>query len=131
MPDLEMPDLELRNVIRLSSLWNRLLGAAVAVAAFAALAPGARADYIVLQTGQRLHVTAYERIGDTLHLTMSGGTLDIPVDSLVRVDPEDTFTSVKVKLLDVPYADFIAESARTHGVAPELVASVIAVESNF
>ncbi len=36
-----------------------------------------------------------------------------------------------MKLLDVPYADFISESARAHGVAPELVASVIAVESNF
>jgi hypothetical protein len=118
-------------VIRLSSLANRLAGVALGVAAFAALAPGARADYIVLQSGQRIHVTAYQRVGDTLRLTMSGGTLEIPADSLVRVDPEDTFTPVKVKLLDVPYANFIADSARVHGVAPELVASVIAVESNF
>ena len=36
-----------------------------------------------------------------------------------------------MKLLDVPFANFISESARAHGVAPELVASVIAVESNF
>jgi soluble lytic murein transglycosylase-like protein len=62
---------------------------------------------------------------------MAGGTLEIPADALVRVDPEDTFLPVKVKLLDVPYANFITESARAHGVAPELVASVIAVESNF
>jgi soluble lytic murein transglycosylase-like protein len=38
---------------------------------------------------------------------------------------------VKVKLLDVPFANFIATSAHSHGVAAELVASVIAVESNF
>jgi soluble lytic murein transglycosylase-like protein len=101
------------------------------IAALASIVPCARADYIVLQSGQRIHVTAYERIGDTLHLTMSGGTLEIPADALVRVDPEDTFLPVKVKLLDVPYANFISESARLHGVAPELVASVIAVESNF
>ncbi|MBZ5642322.1 MAG: lytic transglycosylase domain-containing protein [Acidobacteriia bacterium] len=62
---------------------------------------------------------------------MSGGTLEIPAGALVRIDPEDTFSPVKVKLLDVPYADFVAASARAHGVAPELVASVIAVESNF
>jgi transglycosylase-like protein with SLT domain len=103
----------------------------VTVAALATILPCARADYIVLQSGQRIHVTAYERVGDTLRLTMSGGTLEIPVDALVRVDPEDTFLPVKVKLLDVPYATFISDSARLHGVAPELVASVIAVESNF
>jgi hypothetical protein len=102
-----------------------------AIVALAALAPCARADYVVLQSGQRIHVTGYERVGDTLRLTMAGGTLEIPADSVVRIDPEDTFPPVKVKLLDVPYANFISESASAHGVAPELVASVIAVESNF
>lgn len=102
-----------------------------AVLALAALAPCARADYVVLQSGQRIHVTGYERVGGRLRLTMAGGTLEIPADALLRVDPEDTFLPVKVKLLDVPYANFISESARAHGVAPELVASVIAVESNF
>ena len=61
----------------------------------------------------------------------AGGTLEIPAEALSRIDPEDTFLPVKVKLLDVPFANFIADSARIHGVAPELVASVIAVESNF
>jgi hypothetical protein len=105
-----------------------LLGAIIALAA---LAPCARADYAVLQSGQRIHVTGYERLGDTLRLTMAGGTLEIPATALVRIDPEDTFPSVQVKSLDVPYANFISDSARAHGVAPELVASVIAVESNF
>jgi len=120
--------MEMREVkrIRQSGIW--VCGA---IAAITALAPGARADYIVLQTGQRIHVTSYERVGDTLRLTMSGGSLEIPADALLRVDPEDTFLPVKVKLLDVPYSEFISDSARAHGVAPELVASVIAVESNF
>ena len=103
-------------------------GAMVALAAFA---PSARAEYIVLQSGQRIHVTGYERVGDMLRLTMAGGTMEISADSLVRVDPEDTFLPVKAKSLNVPYADFISASALAHGVAPELVASVIAVESNF
>jgi hypothetical protein len=102
-----------------------------AILSIGTIVPCARADYMVLQTGQRIHVTGYERVGDTLHLTMTGGTLEIPADALLRVDPEDTFTPVKVKLLDVPYANFITESARAHGVSAELVASVIAVESNF
>ena len=93
--------------------------------------PAARAEYAVLQSGQRIHITGYECMGDTMRLTMAGGTLEIPVASLLRIDPEDTFLPVKLKLLDVPFANLIAASARDHGVAPELVASVIAVESNF
>ena len=105
--------------------------AVVAAILCASLAPIARADYAVLQSGQRLHITGYETIGETVRLTVQGGTLEIPATSLLRIDPEDTFTPVKIKLLDVPFADFIATSATTHGVAAELVASVIAVESNF
>jgi hypothetical protein len=129
--------LEMSEVKRLSHCRKWLSGAIMAIVIFAAIvvlgafAPRARADYVVLQSGQRIHVTGYERMGDTLRLTMAGGTLEIPADALVRVDPEDTFTPVKIKLLDVPFANFIADSARVHGVAPELVASVIAVESNF
>lgn len=121
----------MHKVMRSAKIGQWLGGAILAAAAMSALVPCARADYLVLQSGQSFHVTSYERIGDTLRLTMSGGTLEIPADALLRVDPEDTFTPVKVKLLDVPFADFIADSARVHGVAPELVASVIAVESNF
>jgi hypothetical protein len=104
---------------------------AALVGVLAALPPAARADYAVMQSGQRIHITGYERVGESLRLTMTGGTLDIPAISLLRIDPEDTFLPVKVKLLDVPFAALIADSARAHGVAPELVASVISVESNF
>jgi len=102
-----------------------------AIVLFAALAPAARADYAVLQSGQRIHITGYESLGETIHLTMQGGTLEIPADSLLRIDPEDTFPAVKAKLLDVPFANFIAASAQSHGIPAELLASVIAVESNF
>jgi len=120
--------MELRKVKRLTHCAGWFAGA---ILSLAALAPCARAEYIVLQSGQRIHVMSYEREGDTLRLTVSGGSLEIPADQLIRVDPEDTFLPVKVNRLDVPYANFISESARAHGVAPELVASVIAVESNF
>ena len=113
---------------RIANFGGFFAGAILALTAFSV---SARAEYIVLQSGQRIHVTGYERVGDTLRLTMNGGTMEIAADSLVRVDPEDTFQPVKAKLLDVPYADLISASALAHGVAPELVASVIAVESNF
>src|SRR5260221_9953323 len=86
----------------------------------ACLAPVARADYAVLESGQRIHITGYESLGETIRLTMPGGTLEIPAASLVRIDPEDTFLPVKLRLLDVPFANFIAASAHTHGVAAEL-----------
>jgi hypothetical protein len=116
-------------LIRISNIVRRC--ACVAGFLLAALVPSARADYAVLQSGQRIHITGYERMGDTVRLTMTGGSLEIPADTLLRIDPEDTFLPVKVKLLDVPFASFIAASAQVHGVAPELVASVIAAESKF
>jgi Transglycosylase SLT domain len=96
-----------------------------------AFSSAARADYAVLQSGQRIHITSYERVGDNYVLTMMGGHMEISADALQRFDPEDTFLPVKIKLLDVPFASLIATSAQRHGVAQGLVASVIAVESNF
>ena len=107
------------------------LWAGPALAILALLAPCARADYAVLQSGQRIHITGYETVGENVRLTMQGGTLEIPSADLARIDPEDTFLPVKTKLLDIPYADLVAASAKAHGVAPELVAGVIAAESNF
>ena len=45
--------------------------------------------------------------------------------------PARNWKTKETKPLDVPYSNFIADSAQAQGVAPELVASVIAVESNF
>jgi hypothetical protein len=111
--------------------WSNATPVVVAFALASSLVPAARAEYAVLQSGQRIHITGYERVGDTLRLTMPGGTLEIPADSVQRIDPEDAFLPIKTKLLDVPFATLIADAARIHGVAPEVVASVIAVESNF
>ena len=101
------------------------------VVLLAGICPVARADYAVLQSGQRIHITGYEYISDGVRLTMPGGTLEIPADSLLRIDAEDTFLPIKLRLLDVPYANFIAVASQAHGIAPELIASVIRMESNF
>jgi soluble lytic murein transglycosylase-like protein len=118
---------------RLPRLLNRRAAEAVAVALlFAAVfVPGARADYAVLRSGQRLHITTYERVGANMRLTTVGGMLEIPAETVLSIEPEDTFPPVKNKLADVPFADLIVTAAMLHGVAPGLVASVIAIESNF
>ena len=67
--------MEMREVKRFPHIGKWLGGAIVALAVFV---PCARADYMVLQSGQRIHVTGYERLGDTLRLTMTGGNLEIP-----------------------------------------------------
>ena len=93
--------------------------------------PAARADYIVLQSGQRIHVTGYERRGR--HASPDHGRRNTGNSRGISAPsrPGRHFPAGQSKLLDVPFADFIADSAQAHGVAPELVASVIAVESNF
>jgi hypothetical protein len=100
------------------------------------LAPVARADYAVLRNGQRLQITSYENLGDSIRLHVTGGSVTIPADELVSVEPEEVFTpnppeaSAPAKL-DVPYAAEISAAAAQYKLDPKLLASVIAVESNF
>lgn len=96
------------------------------------LAPAARADYAVLSSGQRLHITGYETLGATVRLTVQGGTIEIPTDQLVSVEPEEVFPGPPAQpRIETPYAELIASAAKTYGVDAELIAGVIAVESNF
>ena len=98
----------------------------------AAAAPAARADYAVLRSGVRLHITGYERTGDQVRLTMSGGSVNVPADELVSVEPEDQFTSLPpAPLADGPYGNLIRAAALKHGLDEKLITGVIAVESNF
>jgi soluble lytic murein transglycosylase-like protein len=100
--------------------------------ALLALAPTARAEYAVLRNGQRLHVTGYERIGAVVRLQMAGGSVEVAADDVVAIEPEDYFPSLPpAASLKVPYAELIHAAAQKHGVEQELIASVIAIESNF
>jgi soluble lytic murein transglycosylase-like protein len=116
----------------------RLLSrAAIPVLLLCAAAPAAHAEYIVLRSGGRLHVSGYERIGETLRLHIAGGTVDVAAADVVSIEPEEVFAAVArpdppaPPPLNVPYAKLIHAAAMKYGLDEKLVASVVAAESNF
>ena len=104
----------------------------IAVVAGMLLGAGAaRAEYAVLRSGQRLHITGYERMRETVRLQVAGGAIEVAAAEVVAIEPEDTFPTLKRERLDVPFEELIRAAAEKHGVEAHLIASVIAVESNF
>jgi soluble lytic murein transglycosylase-like protein len=103
-----------------------------ALAAALSGAPGARADYAVLRSGLRLHITGYEDAGDRVHLTVQGGVVDVAASDLVAVEPEDTFQALPAPM-PAPglYGELIRAAAEKHGLDEKLITRLIAVESNF
>lgn len=108
------------------------LGIALTLAAVA-LAPAVRADYAVLRSGARLHISGYERDGERVRLTVDGGTVNVAAADLLAVEPEEHF--VEVPAIPVatrgPFGNLIHAAAEKHGVDESLITQVIAVESNF
>jgi soluble lytic murein transglycosylase-like protein len=97
-------------------------------------APVARADYAVLKSGARLHITGYEESNGTVTLNFEGGSAQIPASDLVSVEPEEQFIALPApppESTAPPYADLIHAAAAKNGVDENLIRHVIAEESNF
>ena len=91
-----------------------------------------RADYAVLRSGARLHITGYERDGERVRLTVDGGTVNVAAADLVAVEPEEHFAAVPAAAVAPgPFGNLIHAAAEKHGVDESLIRWVIAVESNF
>ncbi len=91
----------------------------------------AKADYAVLRNGQRLHITGWQNLGDTVRLDLAGGSVTVAAAELERIEPEEVFGDSAQREAEVPYSAQIRNAAGIYGLDPALVASVIAVESNF
>lgn len=110
----------------------RLTRPTLALALALLVVPASRAEYVVLRSGQRLTVTGYQLQGDKYRLQMAGGSLEIAASEVVTIEPEDVFAALPAApVVKPPYREFVEAAAARYGVDPDLVTSVIAVESNF
>jgi soluble lytic murein transglycosylase-like protein len=115
---------------------NRATLLAGVLALAAATAPRAMADYAILRSGMRLHITGYEPAGDHVRLAVPGGTVEISAIELAAVEPEDTFQALPTVLARPvaaagPYGSLIRAASIRNGVDERLITQVIAAESNF
>ena len=100
-----------------------------------------RAEYIVLQSGLRLHVTGYQLMGEKYRLQLQGGWMDVSVADVVKIEPEEVFVPIAQPPAAAPvqaaagnqppYHEFVLAAASRYGVDAELISSVMEVESHF
>lgn len=118
----------------------QLRSGVVALALLLALlaAPSGRAEYIVLRSGERLHVTAYQLLGDKYRLQLQGGWVDVQTADVLKIEPEEVFTPVAPDPPATPsapsappYRELVSAAASRYGVDAELISSVMEVESHF
>jgi soluble lytic murein transglycosylase-like protein len=104
----------------------------LATAAIFAAVPNARADYAVLRSGARLHITSYQKVGDQMRLTVDGGTVEVAASEVVAIEAEEAFpANPPAPSITGPYSKLIRSAAEKHGVDGALIQRVIAAESNF
>jgi soluble lytic murein transglycosylase-like protein len=118
--------------VRVRSLISAL-GLLCALGAAGLFPSAASADYAVLRSGTRLHITGYERDGERVRLAVEGGAVYVAAADLVAVEPEEHFAAVPVVpvIAPGPFGNLIHAAAEKHGVDEGLITQVIAAESNF
>jgi soluble lytic murein transglycosylase-like protein len=96
------------------------------------MSSAARAEYVVMRSGQRLSVTGYQREGNKYKLQIAGGTVEVAAEEVVNIEPEDVFTPPKHDdPVKAPFGELIEAASAQYHVDADLITSVIAAESNF
>jgi soluble lytic murein transglycosylase-like protein len=126
-----MSNFTIRGMIR-----TRLLARVFAFAAICLFAgTAANAEYAVMRSGARFHITGYEVSGSIVRLHIAGGAVEVAAEDILRFEPEEIFvaepTAKPVIVLNGPYAELIRVSAAKYALDPLLLANVMAAESNF
>jgi Transglycosylase SLT domain len=115
--------------------WTRLVARISALAVICAFAGTAvHAEYAVMRSGARFHITGYEVSGSMVWLHLAGGAVEVAADDILRFEPEEIFQVEPVKpTVNVtgPYAELIRVAAAKYSLDPLLLANVMAAESNF
>lgn len=105
----------------------------LAAAAVLAAAGPARAEIVVLGNGELLKAISHRLEGDTVVVALrGGGEIGTPASTIRGYVPDEVaeeLTAVVASPTDLHA--LAAAAARRHGLAPELVAAVAAVESGF
>jgi soluble lytic murein transglycosylase-like protein len=95
----------------------------------------AHAEYALMRSGARFHITGYEVSGAIVRLHLAGGAVDVAAEDILRFEPEEVFvaepSTKPVIALNGPYAELIRVSASKYTIDPLLLANVMAAESNF
>ena len=110
----------------------RLMRVVVCVTLCGAAATELRAEYVVLRSGQKLHVTGYELVSEKYRLQVQGGRVEVAATDVVAIEPEEIFTPVPAtEVSQEPFGELIRDAAQRYSVDVDLITSVIAAESNF
>src|SRR5205814_2053466 len=78
------------------------------------------AEYIVLRSGLRLHVTGYQLVGDKYRLQITGGKLEVAAADVAAIEPEDVFTPLPAAATPAAaqplYRDLVEAAAKRYNV---------------
>lgn len=112
---------------------KQLRSALVVALAAGCIAPITRADYAVLHSGAKIHITGYQESNGRVTLNFNGGSAEIAASDLVAIEPEEQFQALPAPAAtsSEPYADLIHAAATKTGLDENLIRKVIAQESNF
>jgi soluble lytic murein transglycosylase-like protein len=105
---------------------------ALILASLVAVAAPAHAEIALLSGGSTLKVTAWRLEHDLVFLTLKGGgEIGLPVTEVRGLVPDEVLDEVEAATGPDELRALAAETARRHGLNPELVLAVVSVESAF